>query len=69
MALSMNGVDLSCLNSFSGSTCRAKYSNILHEKYLTTKKPNCLTTGRIAWRGSFYVVNVIILNRVKLNYS
>ncbi len=31
MALSLNGVDPSCMNSITGSTCRAKYSNILHD--------------------------------------
>ncbi len=31
MALSLNGVDLSCMNSITGSTCRAKCSNILHD--------------------------------------
>ncbi len=32
MALSLNGVDLSCVNSITGSTCRTKCSNILHDK-------------------------------------
>jgi hypothetical protein len=31
MPLSLNGVDLSCMNSITGSTCRAKYSNILDD--------------------------------------
>jgi hypothetical protein len=31
MVLSLNGVDLSCMNSITGSTCRAKYSNILQD--------------------------------------
>jgi hypothetical protein len=31
MSLSLNGVDLSCMNSITGSTCRAKCSNILHD--------------------------------------
>ncbi len=31
MVLSLNGVDLSCMNSITGSTCRAKRSNILHD--------------------------------------
>ncbi len=31
MVLSLNGVDLSCMNSITGSTCRAKCSNILHD--------------------------------------
>ncbi len=31
MALSLNGVDPSCMNSITGSTCRAKCSNILHD--------------------------------------
>ena len=30
MALSLNGVDPSCMNSITGSTYRAKCSNILH---------------------------------------
>ncbi len=31
MLLSLNGADLSCMNSITGSTCRAKYSNILDD--------------------------------------
>ncbi len=31
VVLSLNGVDLSCINSITGSTCRAKCSNILHD--------------------------------------
>ncbi len=31
MALSFNGVDLSCMNSITGSTCRAMCSNSLHD--------------------------------------
>ncbi len=31
MALSLNGVDPGCMNPITGSTCRAKYSNILHD--------------------------------------
>ncbi len=31
MALSLNGVDPSCMNSITGSTCRVKFSNILHD--------------------------------------
>ncbi len=27
----LNGVDLGCMNSITGSTCRAKCSNILHD--------------------------------------
>jgi hypothetical protein len=33
MVLSLNGVDPSCMNSITGSTCRAKCSNILHDKF------------------------------------
>ncbi len=29
--LPLNGGDLSCMNSITGSTCRAKCSNILHD--------------------------------------
>ncbi len=32
MALSLNGVDPSCMNSITGSTCRAKCSNIFYDK-------------------------------------
>jgi hypothetical protein len=35
MALSLNGVDLDCMKPITGSTCRAKRSNILHDT--TTK--------------------------------
>jgi hypothetical protein len=31
MVLSLNGVDLGCMNPINGSTCRAKCSNILHD--------------------------------------
>ncbi len=31
MALSLNGVDPGCMNPITGSTCRAKCSNILHD--------------------------------------
>jgi hypothetical protein len=31
MVLSLNGVDPSCMNSITGSTCRANCSNILHD--------------------------------------
>ncbi len=31
MALSLNGVDPGCMNPVTGSTCRAKCSNILHD--------------------------------------
>ncbi len=31
MALPLNGVDLSCMKSITGSTCTAKCSNILHD--------------------------------------
>ncbi len=30
----LNGVDPSCMNSITGSPCRAKCSNILHDTYL-----------------------------------
>jgi len=32
MALSLNGVDPGCMNPITGSTCRAKCSNISHDK-------------------------------------
>jgi hypothetical protein len=31
MVLSLNGVDLGCMNPITGSTCRAKCSNTLHD--------------------------------------
>ncbi len=31
MEVSLNGVDPSCMNSFTGSTCRAKCLNIIHD--------------------------------------
>jgi hypothetical protein len=31
IALSLNGVDPGCMNPITGSTCRAKCSNILHD--------------------------------------
>ncbi len=38
----LNGVDLSCMNSITGSTCRAKCSNILHDI--------CTSLMKRAWR-------------------
>ncbi len=32
MAQSLNGVDPGCMNPITGSTCRAKCSNILHDR-------------------------------------
>ncbi len=32
MSLSLNGVDPGCMNPITGSTCRAKCSNILHNR-------------------------------------
>ncbi len=62
MALSLNGVDPSCMNSITGSSCRAKYSNISHDrmiknvyniglkyKYITLKITNLL-----AYKVSFF---------------
>jgi hypothetical protein len=40
MALALNGVDLGCVNSITGSTCRAKCSNILHD---IVNKLGCFT--------------------------
>jgi hypothetical protein len=34
MVLSLNGVDPGCMNPNTGSTCRAKCSNILHDTWL-----------------------------------
>ena len=35
MVLSLNGVDLGCMNPVTGSTCRAKSSNILHNNKIS----------------------------------
>ncbi len=40
MVLSLNGVDPGCMNSITGSTCRAKCSNILHD---IVNKLGCFT--------------------------
>ncbi len=32
LSLSLNGVDPGCMNWITGSTCRAKCSNILHDR-------------------------------------
>ncbi len=37
MVLSLNGVDLGCMNPITGSTCRAKCSNILLDRGGTQK--------------------------------
>jgi len=34
ITMSLNGVNLGCMNSITRSTCRAKCSNILHDKVL-----------------------------------
>ncbi len=36
MALTLNGVDPGCMNSISGSTCRAKCSNIFYSDPFTS---------------------------------
>ncbi len=36
MALSLNGVDPGCMIPITGSTCRAKCSNILHDSFKTS---------------------------------
>jgi hypothetical protein len=41
MALSLNGVDPSCMNSMTGSTCRAKCSNILYDRSLSYHFERC----------------------------
>ncbi len=33
MVLSLNGVDPGCMNPITGYTCKAKYSNILHDTF------------------------------------
>jgi hypothetical protein len=40
MALSLNGVDPGGMNPITGSTCRAKCSNILHDIKITFLKKN-----------------------------
>jgi hypothetical protein len=40
MALSLNGVDPGCMNPITGSTCRAKCSNILHDTMTKTFRCN-----------------------------
>ncbi len=37
LALSLNGVDPGCMNPITGSTCRAKCSNILHNNTMLLK--------------------------------
>jgi hypothetical protein len=37
LAPSLNGADLSFMNSVTGSVCRAKCSNILYDSYLVRK--------------------------------
>jgi hypothetical protein len=37
MATSLNRVDPGCMNPITGSTCRAKCSNILHDNYILQK--------------------------------
>jgi hypothetical protein len=41
MVLSLNGVDPGCMNPITGSTCRAKCSNILHDTMTKTFRCNC----------------------------
>jgi hypothetical protein len=43
IVLSLNGVDLGCMNPITGSTCRTKCSNILHDMLLLTRRhwPQC----------------------------
>jgi hypothetical protein len=43
IVLSLNGVDPGCMNPITGSTCKAKCSNILHDMLLLTRRhwPYC----------------------------
>jgi len=48
MVLSLNGVDLSCMNSITGSTCnRAKCSNILHDSNKSARTLLTLLQGTL----------------------
>ncbi len=38
MVLSLNGVDLGCMNPITGSNCRAKCSNISHDSLMFAVK-------------------------------
>ncbi len=53
MVLSLNGVDLGCMNPITGSTCRAKCSNILHDRFIT-------------W---YYLFWAVIVHTCKIFYS
>jgi hypothetical protein len=47
VVLSLSGVDLGCMNQITGSTCRAKCSNILHDNYSGIKGTNTATGTRV----------------------
>jgi len=47
MALSLNGGDLSCMYSITGSTCRAKCWNILHDSLLKSTSLCCYAEAKI----------------------
>jgi hypothetical protein len=46
MALSLNGVDPSCMNSITGSTCRANCSNILHDNPISVTPPKAAKASK-----------------------
>jgi hypothetical protein len=45
IVLSLNGVDPGCMNPITGSTCRAKCSNILHDMLLLTRSPSVISSS------------------------
>ncbi len=58
MALFLNGVDPSCMNSITGSTCRAKCSNILHDSHLNCLgliRKNKLPVSVTRWQHGFQI--------------
>jgi hypothetical protein len=66
VVLSLNGVGRSCMNSITGSTCRAKCSNILHDKCLQSAQVKKYNRTKVALNKSSSLLKILFQNKLKL---
>jgi hypothetical protein len=63
VVLSLNGVDQSCMNSITGSTCRAKCSNILRDKWLQSAQVKKYNRTKVALNKSSSLLKILFQNK------
>jgi hypothetical protein len=63
LVLSLNGVDLGCMNPITGSTCRAKRSNILHDN----KTDSGLLMLTLCCSGTLILLMIVVVVKSFLN--